>query len=310
VRIFYFLGLLPLLGVCQNNGHKIYNLGYQFSFDGYTTEYAEVGWAPGCDGDNETPAISHDGSTMGVYSISTDGEQASWEHVELELVDGSGLNRCAIDLSKEVLQKIQVTFFATHDAEVMIVLSDGVSEHPTANWELAADNVPALLMDYEESMGEVTITNNTDSYDGNDSIQGNFGFGVFQSDSVLQGVTMINIDSSQISELWVYYRKKDVEPNCTGLNEQVAGTLTLKEICLGRCSVSEVKKGEAPFDAYPNPSVGIVYFSDEQMEVSLVNLAGQVLAEYEDVNSIDLSSLSPGIYILDTYYGYKRIVRN
>ncbi len=284
-------------------------MGYHFSFDGYTTEYAEVGWAPGCDEDNETPAISHDGSTSGEYRISTDGEQASWEHVELELVDESGLNRCAVDLSNEQLQKIQVTFSATHDAEVLIVLSDGTTTHPMAGWKLSADNVPALLMDYEESMGEVSISNNTDTYSGNDSIEGNFGFGVFQSDSVLQSISMINVDSTQISELWIYYRKKDVEPNCVGVNEQVAGTLTVKDICLGRCAVSDVNDGEAPFDVFPNPSDGIMYFSSEQLEVALVDLTGQVIAVFHDVSSIDLSILSPGVYILDTYYGYKRIIR-
>lgn len=241
--------------------------------------------------------------------MTVDGEQASWEHVVLSLIDETGLSNCTLNMEEEKSQKIEVTFSATHDAEVMIVFSDGTSKHPSAGWELAADNVPAFLMDYEASMGEVSLSNNSDTYTGNDSIEGSFGFGVFQSDSSLLSMDMINIDSTHIAELWVYYRGKGVEPSCSVLNQQVAGTLTLKEICLGRCGLPDPGDGEAPFDTYPNPSSGVVFFSEEQDAVELLSASGVVISSHQHVSSIDLSPLSKGLYILSTYYGFKKIVR-
>ncbi len=111
-RCLLFFALFPFLGLAQNNGDKTDNSGYVFTFGGTSTGFADIGWVPGCDGDNSVKAITHNGSTVGEYTITTDGEQNYWEHVELNLVDATGLNAVEIDLSDEFSQKMRVTISA------------------------------------------------------------------------------------------------------------------------------------------------------------------------------------------------------
>lgn len=48
---------------------------------------------------------------------------------------------------------------------------------------------------------------------------------------------------------------------------------------------------------YPNPTNGIVYFS-EQINVQVTNALGQIIADRENVNSIDLSNQTTGVYFI------------
>lgn len=48
---------------------------------------------------------------------------------------------------------------------------------------------------------------------------------------------------------------------------------------------------------YPNPTNGIVYFS-EQTTIQVTNALGQIIADRENVNSIDLSNQTTGVYFI------------
>ncbi len=307
--IIIILAIVPSVVWAQNNGAKINNYTYCFSFEGSSTGFAEIGWAPGCDNDNAIKAITDDGSTVGKYTITTDGEQASWEHVELNFVDAEGLNVVDIDLSDENFQSIEVVFSADQDAEVLFMLSDKTTVDLTANaYEVVADNNPAILYDYVTGDGEVTITNNTDSYTGNDAANGSLDWNVFElSDGSTTGLA---IDSTAIAEVWVYYRSKGVVTNCGAGTYNVTGTLTIKSITIGGLCTSGINdnvRSEATFDAYPNPATSIINFSEELEEVSVYNVDGELVFTLEGVNGINTSAFEPGLYMLNTSKGYKMI---
>lgn len=300
---------LAIAATAQDNGDKIDNNGYAFTFGGTSSGFADIGWVPGCDGDNAVKAITDDGSTAGEYAIATDGEQASWEHVELNLVDASGLSAVDIDLSDEAHQAIEVTFSATQDAEVLFMLTDnGLTVDNVNGWQVAADNNPAILYDYVAATdGEVTITNNTDSYTGNDADNGNLDWNVFAlSDGSTDGLA---VDSTQIGEIWVYYRSKGVTTNCASSTYNVAGTLTLKSIKLGTAVIGfdEYMNTEASFDAYPNPATTKVNFSEELESVEVYNVNGVLVESYNNVSSINTAGFEAGLYVIQTSEGYKRI---
>ncbi len=301
---------LAISAIAQNNGDKTNANGYTFTFGGTSTGFADIGWTPGCDGDNAVKAITDDGSGVGEYAITTDGEQASWEHVELNLVDATGLSAVDIDLSDEAHQAISVTISATQDAEVLFMLSDKTSVDNTANaYEVVADNNPAILYDYVAATdGTITITNETDSYAGNDAANGNLDWNVFElADGSTTGLA---IDSSAVAEIWVYYRAKGVTTNCGAGTYNVAGTLTIKSILLGtdaQIGFDEYVSNEASFDAYPNPATTEVNFSEELEAVEVYNVNGVLVESFNNVSSINTANFEAGLYVIQTSEGYKRI---
>lgn len=306
-RFIIFFALAPLAVKAQDNGVKTSDNSYCFSFGGTSSGFADIGWVPGCDGDNAVKAITDDGSVVGEYSITTDGEQASWEHVELNLVDADGLMSETIDLSDEASQNIQVTFSADQDAQVLFMLTDKTTVDHTNGWQVAADNNPAIQYDYLSSEGEMTITNETDSYDGNDLANGSLDWKVFNSPGDASTVDLY-VDSTAISEVWVYYRSKDVTTNCGSSVFNVTGTLTIKSIIIGdyTCGVDGVVSKEGAFDAYPNPATTTVNFSKILDVVKLYNVDGELLETHYEVESLSTSHLESGMYMLQTNEGYKR----
>jgi hypothetical protein len=309
--IIIILAIGPAVVWAQNNGDKTDANGYTFTFQGTSTGFADIGWVPGCDGDNAVKAITHDGSTVGEYTITTDGEQNYWEHVELNLVDATGLSAVDIDLSEESSQWIEVTISADQDAEVLFMLSDKTTVDLVNGWEVVADNNPAILYDYVVEDGEITVSNNTDSYTGTDAANGNLDWSVFELDD--GSTSGLVIDSTAIAEVWVYYRAKDVNTNCGAGIHNVAGTLTIKRIVIGGYCVGNSKadvRSEAAFDTYPNPANAIVNFSEELEEVKVYNVDGELVLTEKAVSSINTSSFEPGLYMLSTSKGYKMISIN
>ncbi len=143
------------------------------------------------------------------------------------------------------------------------MLSDKTTVDLVNGWEVVADNNPAILYDYVTGTGEVTISNHTDSYTGNDAVNGNLDWSVFELPD--GSTTGLRIDSTAISEVWVYFRSKDVTTDCGGGTYNVAGTLTIKSIIIGSyCEgLDHNVRSEAAFDTYPNPASSIVNFSEE-----------------------------------------------
>ena len=67
--------------------------------------------------------------------------------------------------------------------------------------------------------------------------------------------------------------------------------------------------------AYPNPTSGVVYLSDGLSEVRLYDVAGREVYSASDVvNTIDLTQVAKGVYMLIAFDGEKyistKIIRN
>ncbi|MBK8720976.1 MAG: T9SS type A sorting domain-containing protein [Saprospiraceae bacterium] len=78
----------------------------------------------------------------------------------------------------------------------------------------------------------------------------------------------------------------------------------------GKSWIRTVKLGSvvAPVALYPNPTDGIVHLSEPQSTLSLYNPIGQLIANYETTNEIDLSQLPKGIYYLELENGERKMV--
>lgn len=78
----------------------------------------------------------------------------------------------------------------------------------------------------------------------------------------------------------------------------------------GKSWIRTVKLGSvvAPVALYPNPTDGIVHLSEPQSTLSLYNPIGQLIANYETTNEIDLSQLPKGIYYLELESGERKMV--
>ncbi len=89
-------------------------------------------------------------------------------------------------------------------------------------------------------------------------------------------------------------------------SNEVSGTLSIYQLGSG-FSLNEIQK-EA-LQAYPNPSTGPVQFS-RSTSFKLYNTQGQFVADYKDVQSVDLSAFADGYYILrSTDGGSLRILK-
>ena len=53
------------------------------------------------------------------------------------------------------------------------------------------------------------------------------------------------------------------------------------------------------FEYYPNPTTGVVYLQSatSHLQVDLFNIMGSHIANYQNIQSFDMSNLTPGIYI-------------
>lgn len=68
-------------------------------------------------------------------------------------------------------------------------------------------------------------------------------------------------------------------------------------------AVSDVNK--VAFKYYPNPVKDILTLSSSEKvnSISIYNVAGQLIKSNKDANTIDMSTLSTGIYLIKTNIG-------
>lgn len=67
----------------------------------------------------------------------------------------------------------------------------------------------------------------------------------------------------------------------------------------GECLTSTKEEEHQDVRVYPNPTSGIVHFNSPSIMVQVININGEVVDSQHDSKELDLSHLSPGIYILD-----------
>ncbi len=302
--------LVLLSSFAQNNGQKLDDYNYEFTFNGTSDQFAEIGWAPGCDGDNSVKAISSDGSVAGELSVTVDGEQTYWQHVELNLVDASGLSSVSVDMSNE-MSTVEVTFSATTAGEVMLLLTDKTTVDPVYSKQEAASNTAAIRTSYSPSEGIIDVTNNSDSIPENDWDNGGLDWRVFPWTPGLVGV---NVDSTQISEIWVYYRRDDFTSTiCSNddlISGQISGVLTLKSIKLrgGEVTGDVELESKSKVGYFPNPASDVIYFENLEPSVILRTLGGKVVISDDDVRSINVANIESGLYLLETENGVSKVL--
>lgn len=72
---------------------------------------------------------------------------------------------------------------------------------------------------------------------------------------------------------------------------------------IGTLAVSDVNK--LSFKYYPNPVKDILILSNSEKvnSISIYNIAGQLIKSNKGANTIDMSALSAGIYLIKTNIG-------
>ena len=62
--------------------------------------------------------------------------------------------------------------------------------------------------------------------------------------------------------------------------------------------IGEIQGAEIDIDIYPNPTTGWLQFSQKVDEVTVYDITGRMVAEYRQVEALDLFDLAPGVYTL------------
>lgn len=99
------------------------------------------------------------------------------------------------------------------------------------------------------------------------------------------------------------------------MGNQVSGAEVTTELCNGiwkrlnaimcSASASEETQGSA-FSVFPNPSQSFIRISlpsNEQAQINIVNAIGEVVLQSDNPNGIDISYLTPGLYMLCVHQG-------
>lgn len=65
-------------------------------------------------------------------------------------------------------------------------------------------------------------------------------------------------------------------------------------------NTSGVEENNSNFTVYPNPSTGMINFTELQSEITVMDINGKLLNVFKNVANIDLSSFENGIYLLQS----------
>lgn len=84
-------------------------------------------------------------------------------------------------------------------------------------------------------------------------------------------------------------------------NDYVEGGFDAFLVTEGPTNVSEIEMLKSDFSFYPNPVQGssTIYFSDEFMQIKVMDMNGRIVYHGTDESKIDLPALSPGVYLLN-----------
>jgi len=209
--------------------------GYTFNFDS-NDGAPSVGWAPGCDGDNNNGKTYNVSTTYsGSLDFSTSGEQEGWEHIEVSLLDADGLP-VEIDLTNAKTSDIEIKLNSSVAVEEFLVMfADPSTIHPTQGWQIAADYTPAIKTSLTAGDNIITGTG-TNAFD----------FRVWPSDAALSDI--ITLDKTKISEVWIYVRKAG-DNGCNGsTGRSVAADIKIDYIKIGDAVIPQAMTSiDAPY---------------------------------------------------------------
>lgn len=181
------------------------------------------------------------------------------------------------------------------------------------------DNVSSIgsgiSISYSNALTDISSLSNLLSINGDITI--------FSNATLTSLLGLGNIDAATISSLSIsnnpllsYCEVQSIcnylvlENTTVDINNNASGCDSESEVNTA-CSALSVSELELEFSIYPNPAEDVVFISSssekEINEVFIYNQAGKkVINEKYNGNGIDISSLSPGIYILEVTSGHSK----
>lgn len=229
--------------------------------------------------ENTTTATSADNWTMlggGIVDASSSGEQYTSDIA----IDGSNNVYVAYISTSTLGRKINVKKW------------NGSAWSQVGNANFSAKAVQHLAIAVTSSGNPYVVASQWDSSDGN-----HLRNTVYKFDSTSNLWSTLGGDF--VSDGQVTYNDLLIDSTNNYLVLAYSqGSTRVKRISLSALSVSDTKKENSAM--YPNPTRGIIYFKgdDKIKSVEVTNTVGRIVKSQNDVQKVDISDLTAGIYFV------------
>jgi hypothetical protein len=124
-------------------------------------------------------------------------------------------------------------------------------------------------------------------------------------DTISSGGTTITVhDTNQVISPSTKYRVEAQSGNCTPRSIYTVYSNIRSAGPTGIATIDDVS-----LLIYPNPTSGILYFSDKLDCVTISDISGQIISSYKNITQADISGLSSGLYFVTMDGKTKRVVK-
>lgn len=195
--------------MAQSNGYPINNNeGYLFTFNSTSHDFAKIALKPVPDEGCEEPTLASngyyvDGSHSGSFKIKTDGNQASWQFVELNFYEDDGITPTTINLSEFKNQFVRIDLKNCAPGELIIaapISEKKVAGPPGGNGIVGPYEPVTLLKKDLHQIGFHHISSENDDINTNDYSNGGLNWDLPDDNS-----GKFYTDSTQLQSIWIYF---------------------------------------------------------------------------------------------------------
>lgn len=142
--------------------------------------------------------------------------------------------------------------------------------------------------------------------------------------AVNSGMSFINFKNNNNTNVFGFFATNSPNLKCIQVDDpaysssqplwEKDSTAVYATDCSSILATGEVKHKK--LSVYPNPTTGMLYLNEKASVISVYNTAGQLVADFEDAESVNLSKLPAGTYFVKTFnnndkaYTTTKVIKN